>query len=368
MVSKSGSMSRSTTECSARVDSALEFQAAGLKIFPLHSPTDGACSCGRPKCSSVGKHPRTPNGLHAASADAEQVRDWWTAWPDANIGLVTGDGLVILDLDSEDAIQEAESRGLPRTLEVRTAKGRHLYFEGEARTRARILPGMDIRGAGGYVVAPPSIHASGHVYEWLNADMEVAPLPEWIDEALSAPQEARAEATLDNAVLPEGARNDGLFLLACDAARAGLFEPEITAALLAANASRCKPPLDEDEVQRIAGSAAKIKVLATPRPGADKALLDMKLGALPTLVYVALRTFANREGSCFPAVETVAKRAGIGRTATFSAIRTIEAAGLVLIANRGLCNSNRYTLLDPRDIAHKAPNHSADTTTDMENR
>jgi hypothetical protein len=363
------STSNSTSTTTARMRGALQLQAVGMKVFPLHNPINGGCSCRKPSCSSVGKHPRTRNGLKAASADAEQVRDWWTAWPDANVGVPTGDGLVVLDLDSEDAIQEAESRGLPSTLEVRTAKGRHLYFAGEARTCAGILPGMDIRGAGGYVVAPPSIHASGHVYEWISTPSEVASLPEWIEQALTAPgREAAARPSLDTADFVEGQRNDGLFRLACSAARAGLFEPEIIAALLAANASRCTPPLDEAEVLQIAASAASTQVLALNRPGVDRALLDMNLGAIPTLVYIALRTFVNHEGTCFPAYETIAERAGIGRTATFGAIRALDEAGLVRIEGRALGKSNRYKLLDPNDIADEEPSRSTDTTTEMENR
>src|SRR4051794_9925080 len=105
------SRSERTTPCNARVHSALQLQRAGWKVFPLHSAIAGACSCGKPKCSSVGKHPRTRNGLRDASAQAEHVHRWWTDWPDANIGLATGNGLVVLDLDSEAAVREAESRG-----------------------------------------------------------------------------------------------------------------------------------------------------------------------------------------------------------------------------------------------------------------
>ena len=201
-------------------------QALGMKVFPLHNPLNGGCSCRKSSCSSVGKHPRTLKGLRAATDDLPQVRDWWSRWPEANIGVPTGDGLVVLDFDSDEALREAKSRGLPSTLEVATAKGRHLYFAGEARSRVGLLPGMDIRGDGGYVVAPPSIHASGHVYEWRSTPGEVAPLPEWIEQALSAPRrEATARSSLDADEFAEGQRNDGLFRLACAARRAGLACP-----------------------------------------------------------------------------------------------------------------------------------------------
>ena len=80
---------------------------------------------------------------------------------------------------------------------------------------------------------------------------------------------------------------------------------------MAANASRCTPPLDEAEVLQIAASAASTQVLALSRPGIERALLDMRLGENPTLVYIALRTFVNHEGSCFPSLPTLANRAGM---------------------------------------------------------
>src|SRR5437762_2791989 len=73
-------------------DAALAYAALGIAVFPLHHPLlDGGCSCGAKDCvTSAGKHPRTYNGLKAATTDCDQIRGWWNAWPDANIGLPTG--------------------------------------------------------------------------------------------------------------------------------------------------------------------------------------------------------------------------------------------------------------------------------------
>ncbi len=78
---------------------ALEYASKGIPVFPLHTPTkDSSCSCGKPKCDSVGKHPRTKNGLKDATTDKKQIREWWGKWPNANIGIPTGSqsGFIVL--------------------------------------------------------------------------------------------------------------------------------------------------------------------------------------------------------------------------------------------------------------------------------
>ena len=126
-------------------------------------------------------------------ASRSDIEAWYKATPNANIGIVTGaiSGLVVLDLDSADAIAEAERRGLPDTLMVRSGKGRHVYFRHpgcRTTNRAGFLPGMDIRGDGGYIVGPGSIHPSGALYAWENPPglFEIAEMPDWLIAALNA--------------------------------------------------------------------------------------------------------------------------------------------------------------------------------------
>ena len=82
---------------------ALDYGRRGWAVVPLHTLTGDGCSCGRLDCSSPGKHPRIKTGADhsAASTDAEQISQWWSLWPDANIGLVTGrrSGLLVVDVD-----------------------------------------------------------------------------------------------------------------------------------------------------------------------------------------------------------------------------------------------------------------------------
>ncbi len=136
----------------------------------------------------------------AARASFDQVRRW--AGRPGNVGIVTGavSGLVVLDLDSAEAIAEAEARGIPDTITARTAKGRHVYFKhpgGVIGNRAGILPGIDIRGDGGYVVAPGSVHPTGFIYAWENVPglFDLADMPDWLAKMLEPkPAEPKSDA------------------------------------------------------------------------------------------------------------------------------------------------------------------------------
>ena len=124
------------------------------------------------------------------------VRRWFACWPDANIGVVTGSisGLVVLDVDPGHGGGESLARleaihgPLPFTVSAVTGGGgRHVYFrhpDGEVRNRVGIAPGLDLRGDGGYVVAPPSVHPSGRPYAWEPSgspdEAALAPIPAWL--------------------------------------------------------------------------------------------------------------------------------------------------------------------------------------------
>jgi len=149
----------------------------GWAVFPLHARQGDGCSCGKPACDSPAKHPRTQHGLNDASTDPNRIAAWWANSPNANVGLATGHGLVVLDVDGEDgrrslAALEVEQEPLPTTLTARTGKGEHRYYRapGGAQVRnsasTKLGRGLDVRGEGGYVVAPPSEHHTGRRYEW----------------------------------------------------------------------------------------------------------------------------------------------------------------------------------------------------------
>jgi hypothetical protein len=244
---------------------ALALAARGFRVFPCHTMRGDAgklhCSCARSDCGSPGKHPRTLKGLLEATTDEATIRAWWAKWPDANIAVRTGDGLVVLDVDPR---KDGTSNGLdlPETLRVVTGGlGEHWYMQGSdvPNSVELIGPGLDVRGDGGYVLAPPSMHASGRRYEWDSGGGDtVAAAPQWF---LSVAKQRRLKAVPAGVEEPgafiAGGRNDALTAMAGSMRRRGFGAPAMVAALISENASKCRPPLDEPEVRRIAEGVAK---------------------------------------------------------------------------------------------------------------
>src|SRR3990170_4168292 len=256
---------------------ALDYAGRGWPVIPLHAATADGCSCARDECSSVGKHPRTEHGLKDATTDEGVVRRWWDKWPEANVGVVTGAGagLVVLDVDPRHGGDESlrvlgERHGrLPETATSRTGGGgHHLLFAhpgGRIKNKVNLAPGLDIRADGGYIVAPPSLHASGQKYEWdEDRDDVLAPPPQWllalIEGGAKKPEPSNGQrsngdgphAELIEAVIPEGARNASLASVAGTLRRLGWGEDIIGLFLKTVNEARCDPPLPDEEVAAIA--------------------------------------------------------------------------------------------------------------------
>lgn len=166
---------------SALEDAALAYAQQGLNVFPLQPN---------------GKTPLTAHGLDDATTDAMTIETWWERWPNANIAIRTGDVLVV-DEDKLGAFTDyaaEEHKLIPTTRIVKTSNGRHFYFfQNETRVRntaGKLAQGIDTRGDGGYVVAPPSVHPSGSVYE-VDADEPIALAPDWLGEVLVKRQPER---------------------------------------------------------------------------------------------------------------------------------------------------------------------------------
>ena len=153
-------------------------------IFPVHGITElGTCTCGSVDCSNAGKHPATLNGFKDASNDIEQVKALWNGRQGLNCGIATGQksGVFVIDIDSKEGYENLKSIcKVPKTFTVKTAKGYHLYFKypgEEVITKTKILDGVDVRGDGGYVVAPLSHHKSGFTYTVQNELEDFADAP-----------------------------------------------------------------------------------------------------------------------------------------------------------------------------------------------
>jgi putative DNA primase/helicase len=191
-----------------------------------------------------------------------EIHDWCRRWPDANIGLATGQlsGAVVVDLDGSGARDEAERRGLPAGPTATTGRpgGWHRYcaYRPDAPTVFAKENGIDFRGQGGYVVLPPSRHRSGATYTWLVApdDAPLDELPCWIDAMANA---TRTSVAVVGDVILEHQRNVTLLSMGGTMRRRGFGERAIAAALLVENEERCRPPLDEAEVLGIARSLAR---------------------------------------------------------------------------------------------------------------
>ena len=232
-------------ESSSGRAAALHYAANGWPVLPVAGMVGERCSCRR-DCDSPAKHPLTRHGVHDATTDSRRIRQWWGHWPGANVGVATGtaSGVAVVDVDvhsggrrSLDALRSA-GRDLPPTLMAFSGGGGfHLFYglpadasvgntAGRLPGASLVLPGIDLRGDGGYVVVAPSRHRSGYHYRWSAPAAELAPVPRWLirqrpivatastfDRVCAAtPYGAAALAEEVDTVrrLVAGGRNDGL--------------------------------------------------------------------------------------------------------------------------------------------------------------
>jgi hypothetical protein len=257
------------------VSDALSYAEKGLYVFPLHTVKDGKCTCGKPDCESPAKHPRTIHGLKQASKDLNFVNSLFSnfTYASANIGVCTGkeSNLVVIDVDCakgaslDDLYKIIAKEELAKTLWAKTGGGYHIYFNypqtADIRNSTDKLGAkIDIRGEGGYVVAPNSNHISGKHYKFINEN-EIKPFPLKFFEKLNQNKpDYKNAASADyesTEIYNEGNRNDSLARIAGKLRHAGLSKGELEAALIKINSERCQPPLEVAEVLRIAGSIAR---------------------------------------------------------------------------------------------------------------
>lgn len=245
-----------------------EYAALGWKLFPCHSIIDGVCSCGDQNCPSPGKHPRTFNGVKAATNSEKQLRAWYDQFPRANWALATGraSGVNVIDIDQRKGGFEAwdeyeQMRRHPgdfgKTLSADTGGGgRHLFIKAPNQTmrnRVNWLPGVDVRADGGYVILPPGTHISGGVYSWRNwgAHIMEAP-PDWVTavmtgSSISGDGKSIKDLSVDDFIdgIEEGSRDDTIFRMACKLRRQLNDNRAAVTLLCLQAAANSKPPFPE---------------------------------------------------------------------------------------------------------------------------
>lgn len=251
-----------TTPTGALLQAALRYAELGYPVFP--------CAPGR-------KEPLTANGFLDATTSEEQIEQWWSLRPNANIAITTA-GLLVVDVDSgsewlsDDRDRQAELAC--GALSLTANGGRHYVFrqpDGRAwrNTTGALAEHVDTRADGGYILVPPSVLTGGKAYRWepgLELDDSRKSLPEppaWLVEQLdtlatrgrTSPRVAAGDDGANR--IPSGQRNATLARLAGTMRRVGMSQAEILAALQRTNADRCNPPLNDGEVERIAASIAR---------------------------------------------------------------------------------------------------------------
>lgn len=246
-------------------ESALYYLSRGWSVIPLRSKDKRPAICWME--------------YQHRQATENEVKNWFLHLPGANVGIVTGSisGLIVLDVDpkhgGDDSLDrmEKEHGPLPRTIEAVTGGGgRHIYFAhpgGVIHNKVGIAPGIDLRGDGGYVVAPPSLHTSGRRYVWaLSHEPEntaLAPIPSRLLGKVTADGRRVGHPLsywrhLVKEGVPEGERNNTIASFAGHLLWHGV-DPDVTMEMLLCwNAVRCRPPLPDDEVVRTVESITRL--------------------------------------------------------------------------------------------------------------
>ena len=241
-----------------QIEAALAYAFRGWSCFP---------------CRPRGKEPLTDHGLKEASTTPDTIREWWRHWKQANVAIALGavSGIVALDVDprhgGDAALDElVEQNGLlPATPHSLTGGGGHHFLfahpGGKLKAMYQLADGLELRADGAYIIAPPSIHPNGHAYAWEVSehfeDVLPARLPPWLLAMLRAQRQQERERPPVPEMLGEGQRNLNLARMAGAMRRYGMCQEAIESALSIENERRCVPPLNRDEVVRIALSISR---------------------------------------------------------------------------------------------------------------
>jgi putative DNA primase/helicase len=237
------------------IDLAYHYAKLGWLVFPLAAGD---------KMPAISRE-RGGRGFLDATTNVDAIERWWTDYPDANVGIATGRWLLVIDIDPRKDSKWLESLhalALPPTLTVKTwSGGWHLYFSMPPDSRitigANLLPGIDWRGNGGYVVAAGSIVKGAH-YE-IAKNLPIARAPAALLERIRKAKRSRPieRDASGHMVIPEKRRNDTLMRVGCALRRWGVEYNAVLESLRAINADHCDPAIEDEELRQIAASVAR---------------------------------------------------------------------------------------------------------------
>lgn len=322
-------MEKSVSRVEAVIAQVRSYAELGLAVLPIHGVVDGICTCGDSNCDRPGKHPSIPRGVYGASTDVEWLENSYRDHPDENVGVATGrvSGIILLDLDTQEAIDQANRLGLPKTWAFVTGKGEQYAFKYPAlqedfyvQNAVQIGPGMDIRSDGGYSVIPPSIHYSGKEYKWIYPPdtTELASIPKWLFDKFVIKNRTAASSYKqeeETEIQEQGGRNEYLFKVGTGLRAGKLSGEEIRLVLHERNMRSCSPPLTEDEVNKIAESITQRYPPGISEDQTSKEV-EEKLGSIDKLPKILLTAPLTDSGNAECLVDLFAQDFRFCKTVT----------------------------------------------------
>lgn len=354
------------------LEAAKRYLAFGLTPIPIEPAQPGNDKSGKRPLIAWREYMDSPPTL-------EEVTAWWTKTPNANLALITGHDMFVVDIDGPEGERALLEAGIEFPFEaprVSTGRGEHVYLSGDVPDRIGLLPKVDIRSGGGYVVAPPSVHANGERYTWKTSFVDRPPdAPDALLELLRLPTrptlDHQQHGWLDTALagVGEGQRDQTCTRLAGYLLGKGL-PAEAVESLLIAWSTRCTPAFPADQVVKCVESIARRHgdVQADPEPELDggaaivqfieNLLTPNKPRRVVPTGLTGLDTALN--GGLYPGQATyLAGIGGVGKsiTAQMIAIRAALAGTPTLYATLEMPVTDvmarlisYFTLIDSRDI------------------
>lgn len=302
---------------------AVNYGRLGFRVFPL---------------KPGGKEPQVRGWNNVASKHEGTIRRLWGKWPNANIGIMTGQasGFFVVDVDDRNGgfdtlDQLIEKHGsLPITAKQITGNGEHHLFKcnGPVKTRNNALGnGIDIKGDGGYIVAAPSLHPSGKHYQWAVQPHNLSVSPDWLLEEFTNGKEP---AFVLPDTIPKGSRNDTLYRYGCSLRSKGWAQSQITAELVRVNEFHCESPLSDEQINKIINSAQKFGIKEKPLLfiWRDAIRTDESLSPTTRHILHVIGFHMDTIGKpSWPTMDLIAKESGYKRQTVSAHIKKAKKAG-----------------------------------------